>query len=65
MRCSPAVSVDFVGSGYMSRRITAPPGETLTEASYRFRKAQRYVRVACRDARGGWAWSNPIFLEKD
>lgn len=61
--CSPVVSIDFVGSGHLSRRISAPPGETLTEASSRLRKAQRYVRVACRDARGGCAWSNPIFLE--
>jgi hypothetical protein len=63
VRCSPAVSVDFVGSSYMTRRISAPAGETLTEAISRLRKAQRYVRVACRDVRGGWAWSNPIFLE--
>ncbi|MGD9048647.1 MAG: CehA/McbA family metallohydrolase [Anaerolineae bacterium] len=62
--CSPAASVDFVGSGYYSRRVAAAPGETLTEASYRLRKGQRYVRVACRDVRDSWAWSNPIYLEE-
>jgi hypothetical protein len=64
MRCSPVVTVDFVGNGRLSRRIAAPPGETLTEASYRLRREQRYVRVACQDAQGGWAWSNPIFLDR-
>jgi predicted metal-dependent phosphoesterase TrpH len=63
VRCSPVVSVDFVGSGHQSRRISAPPGETLAEASCRVWPAQRYVRVVCRDVRGGCAWSNPIFLE--
>ena len=63
VRCSPVVSVDFVGSGCYSRRIAAPPGETLTRASYRRHNGQRYLRVACRDARDCWAWSNPIFLD--
>jgi hypothetical protein len=64
VRCSPAVSVDFVGNAYYAQRITAPPGEKLIEASYRLPKGQRYVRVACRDALDGWAWSNPIFLDE-
>ena len=63
VRCSPALAVDFVGDGPLSRRITAPPGETLTEATYRLDNRQRYVRVACQDPHGRWAWSNPIFLD--
>ena len=62
--CSPVVSIDFVGSGYRSRRISAPPGETLTEARCRVWPTQGYVRVACHDAHGGCAWSNPIFLDR-
>ena len=61
VRCSPAVAVDFVGMGPFSRRILAPPGETLTEARHRLRKWQRYVRVAVQDTQGRWAWSNPLF----
>jgi hypothetical protein len=63
VRCSPAVAIDFVGDTYLSRRVMAPTGETLTAASYRIKQMQRYVRVACQDVRGRWAWSNPVFYE--
>ena len=62
--CSPAVHIDFVGNGPCSRRIAAPPGETLSEAVHRVDAWQRYVRVACQDSQGRWAWSNPIFLDQ-
>jgi hypothetical protein len=62
MRCSPAVTVDFIGDGRHSSRLQATSGETFTEATQRLRKRQRYVRVACQDAHGAWAWSNPCFL---
>jgi hypothetical protein len=64
VRCSPAVAIDFIGNGPLSRRVLAPRGQALTEASYRLRRAQRYVRVACQDAGGRWAWSNPLFLDE-
>jgi predicted metal-dependent phosphoesterase TrpH len=62
VRCSASSVVDFVGDGHRSQRVTAAPGETLTEASAWLRWQQRYVRVACQDPEGRWAWSNPIFL---
>lgn len=61
--CSPVVAIDFIGDQHSSRRVLAPPGETMTAGSYRLKKRQRYVRVACQDAQGYWAWSNPIFLD--
>jgi hypothetical protein len=64
VRCSPVVAIDFVGNGRFSRRIAALPGETLTGASHQLRRGQRYVRVACQDAGGHWAWSNPIFVDE-
>jgi hypothetical protein len=64
VRCSPAVAVDFVGMGPFSRRVLAPPGETLSEASHQLRKWQPYVRVAIQDAQGRWAWANPIFRDE-
>ena len=70
VHCSPATSVDFVGNGPFCRRVVAPPGETLTEASYDLGEKYgggenllRYMRVACQDAQCRWAWSNPIFFE--
>jgi hypothetical protein len=63
VRCSPSRAIDFVGDGPRSQRVTANPGETLTEASAWLRWEQRYVRVACQDLDGCWAWSHPIFLE--
>jgi hypothetical protein len=62
VQCSPVALIDFMGNGKYSRRFAAPPGETLTGASYRLRKGQQYVRVACQDSQGRWAWSNPVFL---
>lgn len=63
VRCSPSKVIDFVGDGHRSQRVTAGPGKTLTEASVWLRWQQRYVRVACQDLDGGWAWSNPILLK--
>jgi hypothetical protein len=60
VRCSPSTAIDFVGNGWRSHRVSAPPGETLTEATYRLREGQTYVRVACQDEQGHWAWSNPL-----
>ena len=63
VRCSPARAIDFVGFGPFSRRILASGGQLLTEASYRVHESQGYVRVACQDAHGRWAWTNPVFLD--
>lgn len=64
IRCSPVVSIDFVGNGPLSRRVLGAKRRRLTEASYRLRHGQRYLRVACLDASGCWAWSNPLFLDE-
>jgi hypothetical protein len=65
VRCSPVAAIDLIGSGRFSRRLLAPEGQLLTEARYRLKRQQRYVRVACRDIHGRWAWSNPVFLGGD
>jgi hypothetical protein len=61
VRTSPVTAIDLVGNAWRSHRLAAPPGQTLTEATYHLRSGQTYVRVACRDSLGHWAWSNPIF----
>jgi hypothetical protein len=58
--CSPATAIDFLGNALRSHRVSAPRGGTLTEASWTVWPDQSYVRVACRDELGHWAWSNPI-----
>lgn len=63
VRCSPATAIDFVGNAPFSRRISAPPGEVLTEAAHTVHGSQTYVRVAVRDAGGNWAWANPIYFQ--
>ncbi len=63
VRCSPATAVDFLGDGPFSRRISAAPGATLTEAAHKVHGSQTYVRAAIRDVGGNWAWANPIWFE--
>jgi hypothetical protein len=62
VRCSPARVIDFVGDNVHSRRCVPNRSHTLTMASHRLSSKQLYVRVACQDIRGCWAWSNPFFL---
>jgi hypothetical protein len=65
VRCSPVASIDFVGSGPHSHRVSAPSGETLTGAEYRISVQQRYLRVACQDLQGRRAWTNPFYLDPE
>jgi hypothetical protein len=62
VRCSPAKSIDFVSNVFHSCRVSAGPGQPLTEATMHLKAEQTYVRVACQDYEGQWAWSNPVFL---
>lgn len=67
VRCSPVTALDFIGSGPLSHRVIVPPRETMTEAVYSLKPAysfrpSEYLRIACRDLEGNWAWSTPLFL---
>jgi hypothetical protein len=63
VRCSPVKAIDFIGTGFCSRREMAPPGETITEATFtRDTSSMKYLRVSCLDLQGNVAWSNPIFF---
>jgi hypothetical protein len=64
VQTSPVAWIDFVGAAWFARRVTAPAGATLTEAEYHPRPGQRYLRIACRDTFGQWAWSNPISFDQ-
>jgi len=62
VRTSPAVEINFIAQRWAGGHFLAPAGEPLTEASYKLRGHELYLRVECRDAQGRWAWANPIFL---
>ena len=63
VQTSPVAWIDFVGAVWLARRVTAPAGQMLTEAEFHPRSGQRYLRIACCDPRGNWAWSNPITFD--
>jgi hypothetical protein len=64
VRTSPVKEISFVAQRWAGASFFAPEGGTRTEASFRLRGHEQYVRVECRDAEGRWAWSNPIFLDR-
>jgi hypothetical protein len=64
-RTSPVVEVNFIAQRWAGGHVEAPPGETITGATYRLRGHELYLRVECRDAQGRWAWSNPMFCERE
>jgi len=61
--CSPCSRITFHAMGPYGRRYDAPDGGALERASFALRQEQRYLRVECRDAHGGAAWSNPVFVD--
>lgn len=63
VHCSPCSTITFYSSGPRGHRFEAPKGETLDTAVYPLNIEQVYMRVECRDASGGTAWSNPVFVE--
>jgi hypothetical protein len=62
VRCSPCTDILFYTAGPRGKRVTAQPGSLLTNAQLALRPEQVFVRVECRDAASGIAWSNPIYL---
>jgi len=60
--CSPCSRITFHARGPYGRRFDAPLHGTLERASFALRQEQSYLRVECRDAQGGAAWSNPVFV---
>ena len=63
VHCSPCTEIIYYATRSLGYRFEAAEGATLDTAVYPLDAAQGYLRVECRDARGGIAWSNPVFLE--
>lgn len=61
VRCSPADRVFVLGEGYQARDLR---GNGLSEASLDISSMKtRFIRVIVRDARGGRAWTSPIWFD--
>jgi len=61
IRCSPASSIFVTGKG---ARASQQHGGGITEAELNIRRLESpYCRVTVRDADGGRAWTNPIWLD--
>ncbi|MEM2925868.1 MAG: CehA/McbA family metallohydrolase [Candidatus Bathyarchaeia archaeon] len=64
IRTSPVEAICFItDSADSGQRFAEVEGGTLTEAEYRLRGSEKYVRIECTDPRSRSAWSNPIFFE--
>ena len=62
VKCSAAQSIVFKAECHRGRRVLAPEGATLTEATYQVPEDAKYVRVEVTDETGKKAWSNPFFF---
>lgn len=63
VRCSPVEKIYVITQGRHCLMRIAPPGQTITEASFPLQGDEGYVRVDCRDACGRHAYSNAYFLD--
>ncbi len=62
VQCSPVRSIHFVAYEGRGRSFHAEPGQRITEAVYRRRGSETFVRAECVDSKGRTAWTNPIFF---
>ena len=64
IECSPASEIRFLGQTYLGCRACATNGQLLTTAEWKLPEDEncRFVRAEVIDARGKYAWTNPIAL---
>jgi predicted metal-dependent phosphoesterase TrpH len=62
VRTSPVKVINFISQLWLGSTFLPMDGRTITTAGYRLQGHERYLRIECRDSKGRWAWSNPIFL---
>lgn len=66
VQCSPVQRVNFVCGNYVNDGFTAlgkAYEDSLTQAHFRLKGHERYVRIECVDMFGRTAWSNPLYFE--
>lgn len=64
LNCSPCKTVVFLTYPRRGKRIDGDLNHPITEASYKFKGHEEYVRIKIIDFNGNAAWSNPIYFSK-
>ena len=64
IECSPVSEIRFVGQTYLGCRVCGKDGQLLTTAEWKLPEDEncRFVRMEVIDAKGNYAWANPITL---
>ena len=62
VRCSACAEIIYYTAGPRGQRVVAEPGGSISHATFPLTPEQRFVRVECRDATGGIAWTNPVYV---
>lgn len=63
IRCSPCEEIVFRSNLVWSKCVFT--GEGLTEARYRLRGLESYIRAEVKDANGKYAWTSAIRIDRD
>lgn len=63
IKCSPCREVYFVSYPTRGGSCIDIESASLTDAKYRLRGGERYVRAVCVDHNGHKAWTNPIYFD--
>lgn len=63
LQCSPCKTIVFITYPRRGFRIEGSMVNPLTEASYKFKGHEKYVRLKIIDFDGNAAWSNPIYFD--
>lgn len=62
VRTSEVKTINFIANAHNGESFTATGKGLLTEAEYRIRGDELYIRVECFDRDGKTAWSNPVAI---
>lgn len=65
VRCSPVDRIHFISYDRFGRTFQTKPDETISEARYKLRGIEIFIRVECVDKRGRTAWTNPIYVKDE
>jgi len=64
VKSSPARVISFISENGLGRRFFAYD-KPLTEAIYRVKNGESYVRIEVEDEKGRRAWTNPIIISRE